>query len=565
MLANERYSDKQSSGYERGDVLLMAALVLLCAALFLPSAFFRDLWPPDEVRYAQVAREMAESGQWLVPHLNYEIYPDKPPLFFWLVALSAKLLGGFSTIAAVLPSALAGIGTVILTYLLAKKMFRSRFVGFLAGVILATSVEFLNLSSMGRMDIALTFFETLSLFYFWRWHIEGRRAYLFPFYIGMALAVLVKGPVGLLPLPIALIYLATLKQGAKTRQMRLGLGLLVMAAIIACWLVPAAFAGGEAYWKEILGKQIFGRVHNSWSHRKPFYFFLQTFPADFLPWFALLPAALIRYGRERAERTSIETKFLVTWFLTIFIFFTLISGKRNVYIMPLYPACSLFLAKYLGDVISAGERKPVELKVCFALLFVAMLGFSVAVIAFRTPYKTPENQTLVLMASSCLAVVGVSGLISLRARTFKPALVITSCFMICTVLVATPSVIPFVNKYKSAMPLGRTINEVRKGTEQVGMYGFYRAQFSFYTGSRIETIKDAEQLQVFLEQPAGAFCIVQDGALRDVEGSLPEGTTSVGRFIVGHRTLIVLHNPPDDTSAHKVDRIILRKSPSTNR
>jgi 4-amino-4-deoxy-L-arabinose transferase-like glycosyltransferase len=538
--------DVRSSRYDRNDALLIAALILICAAIYFPGTFFRDLWPPDEPRYAQVAREMVQSGQWLVPHLNHEVYPDKPPLFFWLVALSSKLFGGFSTFAVTLPSALAGIGTVILIYLLAKNMFRSKLAGFLAGLILATSAEFLALSTAGRMDVPLTFFETISFFCFWRWHVEERRAYLVPFYVGMALAVLTKGPVGLLPLAVVLISLAVSRQGAKVRRMWLGPGLAGVAAIVACWLVPAAFGGGEAYWKEMLGMQIFGRVYKSWSHREPFYYYMVHFTWAFLPWFVLLPAAVIRYVGERTERATLQSKFLVTWFFTIFIFFTLISGKRDVYILPLYPACALFLAKYLADVIGAGKRQPVALQVGFAVLFVAVLGFSTASVFVNTPYRTPENKVLFTAVPVCLGVIGVSGLVSLRTRTIKPALAITSSFMICTLLLATPTVIPLVNEYKSAAPVGTKISEVRKGTEHVGMYGFYRAEFSFYTESKIERLDDADQLHRFLEQPSGAFCIIRDRDLKKVEKSLPDETVSLATFVVGHRTLVVLYNPPDD-------------------
>jgi len=537
--------DVHLSRYDRTDALLIVALVLVCVAIYFPGAFFRDLWPPDEPRYAQVAREMVQSGQWLVPHLNYEVYPDKPPLFFWLVALSSKLFGEFSPFAVTLPSALAGIGTVLLTYLFAREMFHSRLVGFLAGLILATSAEFLALSTAGRMDVPLTFFETISFFCFWRWHVEERRVYLAPFYVGMALAVLTKGPVGLLPLPIGLIYLAVSRQGAKVRRIWLGPGLAGVAAIVACWLVPAAVSGGEAYWKEMLGMQIFGRVYKSWSHREPFYYYTVQFPWAFLPWFVLLPAAVIRYAKERTERARPESKFLVTWFLTIFVFFTLISGKRDVYILPLYPACALFLAKYLADVIGAGKRKPVALQVGFAVLFVAVLGFCIASVFVKTPYRTPENKALFTAVPVCLGVLDVSGLVSLRARTIKPSLAITSCFMICTLLLAAPTVIPLVNEYKSAAPIGTKIREVRKGTEHVGMYGFYRAEFSFYTEGRIERLDDADQLRRFLEQPSGAFCIIRDRDLKKVEKSLPDGTVLLGTFAVGHRTLVLLYNPPD--------------------
>ena len=564
------YNTAQPGCRRRGEAYLIAALALVCIVLFVPGAFFRDLWSPSEPRYAEVAREMVESGQWIVPHLNYEMYSDKPPLFFWLIALSAKVFGGFTAFAVVLPSCLAGIGTVLLTYMLGKKMFRSSLVGFLGGVILATSAEFLAQSNSAKMDTLLTCFETVSVFSFWQWHIEQTRSYLVPFYIGMALAVLTKGPVGLLPLLVALVYLAISRQGARVRQMHLALGLLGIAAITAAWLVPAAVIGGESYWRDILGRQIFGRVVKSWSHQRRFYYYMVPFTWGFLPWFALLPAAIIRYARERTERTALPTKFVVTWFLTIFIFFTAISGKRVPYILPLYPACALFLAKYLADIVAIGDRKPVELKVCFAVLFVALIGSGImfGIIPFISQYKvaippmnklgtvlTPLNiagrKWIFYMASAYLAVTGISGLLSLRARTLKPAIIVVSCFMVCLVALANPIIIPFANQYTSAKPLGNTIKEVRKETERVGMYATYDADFTYYTESRIEKIENGQDLVAFLEQPGGAFCIIRSNDLERVKVPLPQGTVSLGTFKLGRKTLILLYNPPDSSRSSK--------------
>lgn len=549
---------------KKGEAYRIAALVLFCTLLFLPGAFYRDLWTPDEPRYAEIAREMVETGQWIVPHLNFEVYHDKPPLHFWLVALCAKLFGGFSTLAAMFPAFLAGTGTVLLTYMLGKRMFGNNLTGFLGGIVLATGAEYLALSSMGRMDAPLTFFETVSIYCFWQWHIDQKRAYLVPFYIGIGLAVLTKGPVALLPLVAALIYLAVSRQGGKVRRMGLGLGLLGVAAMTAAWLVPAAIIGGEAYWKEILGRQIFGRVYNSWSHKDVFYYYFEHFPWGFMPWFVLLIPAVIRYAKDRSERTSIQTKFLVTWFLTIFIFFTLISGKREVYILPLYPACALFVAKYLADIVVIRNQKPIELRVCFGLLFASMAVCAAGLLVVlalpllsnvmsgirslleQEPLsRLPTDPVLFATAFVYMGAMGVSGLLSLRARTFKPALVLASCFMLGTVVLIGPLAVPYVNQNKSAMPLGNKLTETRKGTEQVGMYGIYRAEFTYYTKLRIETIMTEDELDAFLKLPGGAFCIIREDWLRDIKQPLPEGTVQLGTFPVGHRMLVLLYNPPD--------------------
>jgi len=507
--------------------------------------FLRDVWGPDEARYAQIAREMVQSGQWILPHLNYEVYADKPPLLFWLIALSATLLGGFSTFAVVLPSALAGTGTVVLVYYLARDMFGNRRTAFLAGIILATTGEFLHLSRFGRIDMVLCFFETLSAFCFWRWYREEKRVFLLPFYIGMAFAVLAKGPVGLLPLPVAILFLVTSGQYSRVRRIGLLPGLIGIAALVACWLAPAAVLGGQTYWKEILGLQIFGRIHGSWSHRKPFYFYLQNFGADSLPWFVLLPGAVTKYFRDASERSTAQTRFVVTWFLTIFIFFTVMSGKRNVYILPLYPAYALFAAKYLCDLISARERRRVELKAYLALLFIAALGAAVALPIVHSPFRLPENNVLFVIAASFSGVLGIFGLISLRARTFRPALIGVSC-LLAGILSADLFVVSSANGYTSARPLGEKIRQTRKGTEQVGVYGSYRAEYSFFTGLQIEKLDGREQLRTFLDQPAGAFCIVEKRRLSELDGSLPEGTVSLGRFIVKSKEVVLLDNAADE-------------------
>src|SRR4030043_306099 len=102
------------------------ALYILILAIFGGILFFSylggwDLWNPDEPRYAQVAREMAEDGNWILPRLNNRIYPDKPPVFFWLIAMSYALSGEVNSFSARSPSALAGILGILLTYFIGRK------------------------------------------------------------------------------------------------------------------------------------------------------------------------------------------------------------------------------------------------------------------------------------------------------------------------------------------------------------------------------------------------------------------------------------------------------------
>src|SRR4030042_4017626 len=131
-------------------------LLGFCFFFYLLNLGQWDLWNPDEPRYAQVAREMVNGGEWILMHFNGKVYGDKPPLFFWFIALSSFLWQGFNSFSVRFPSALFGTLTVLLTFLIGKYLYSSR-TGFLSGLIIATSVQFAFLSTRANIDTTLTF------------------------------------------------------------------------------------------------------------------------------------------------------------------------------------------------------------------------------------------------------------------------------------------------------------------------------------------------------------------------------------------------------------------------
>src|SRR4030043_1407466 len=158
--------------------LFLIFLLIAGTLIFLFNLGGRDLWDPDEARYAVVAREMRESGNWILPHLNGTIYAEKPPLYFWLVNLSVFFLGEDSEFANRLPSALAGLITILITFLFGERLFNAR-VGFLSGLVLATCFFFPQISRWMMLDslFTLLFLLTLYCFYLGYEKEEGRRKY----------------------------------------------------------------------------------------------------------------------------------------------------------------------------------------------------------------------------------------------------------------------------------------------------------------------------------------------------------------------------------------------------
>ena len=261
----------------------------VCFVLFFVNLGQWDLWNPDEPRYAQVSREMVSSGDWILMHLNGQVYGEKPPLFFWAIGLFSFLMNGVNSYSARFPSALFGTLTVLLAFFLGKKLYCSR-TGFLSGLVLATNVEFAYLATRANIDVTLTFFTTASLLCFIYWYGDRKRLSIYGFYVAMAFATLTKGPVGfLLPLLVALIYLVIQKDWQSIRKMRLFSGLLLLLAIVLCWYLPAVLKGGREYLNYTLFRQTIGRYAEGWSHVRPFYYYFYNFPGTSCPGCCFFP------------------------------------------------------------------------------------------------------------------------------------------------------------------------------------------------------------------------------------------------------------------------------------
>src|SRR4030043_199188 len=370
-ILNKHFMGKQFSKFYPQKWVQIVLLLGFCFVIYFLNLGRWDLWNPDEPRYAQVAREMVQRGDWVLMHFNGQIYADKPPLFFWFIAFSSALWGGLTSFSVRFPSALFGTLIVLLTFFLGKCLYSSR-TGFISGLVLATSAEFAYLSTRANIDATLTFFTTASIFCFIKWYRyntphpyplpqgerEDKRSFIiYGFYIGLALATLAKGPGGFfLPLLVSLIYLIIQKDWNGIKRMKLIQGMILFIIIVLAWYLPALLKGGKEYFNETIMLHTVDRFAKGSSNIRPFYYFLFNFPADFLPWIFFLPAAIaygFSGGRARIKR---EFLFLFVWFVVIFIFFSFSKGKRGLYLLPLFPAGSLMVGKWWDEFLSASIK-----------------------------------------------------------------------------------------------------------------------------------------------------------------------------------------------------------------
>ncbi|NOY54178.1 MAG: glycosyltransferase family 39 protein, partial [Deltaproteobacteria bacterium] len=331
-----------------------ALLILLLAALvFFYNLGDISLWDPDEPRGAVIAHEMLQRGDWI--HLSYNGHPVtdnpalvKPPLYYWSIALFSALQGHVDEFSARLPSALAGITTAILVFFLGARIFGTK-TGFLGGLIFISNHMLFEQARSAEIDMTLTFLITAALFLFYHcYHEHYRPGWLYPAYAALGLAVLAKGPVGVIvPLMIAFLYLLARRDLKAIGKIKLPAGLLIILAVASPWFILE----GRAFGAEFFFRQNFERFFHAFDHIQPWYYYFVKLPIHFLPWTLLLPAAVAYWFRRRKEKNPGRT-FLLIWFIATFVFFSLSQSKRSLYIVPLYPALSLLVAEALERISS---------------------------------------------------------------------------------------------------------------------------------------------------------------------------------------------------------------------
>ena len=351
------------------------ALLILGAGLGL-----RDPWPADEPRFALVAKQMLESGDWLFPHRGIELYSDKPPLFMWLQA-SMLWLTGEMRIAFLLPSLLAALGTLWCAVDLGTRLW-SRRIGVYAGWAVLLTIQFTWQAKKAQIDPLVVFWITLSCYGLLRHALRGPDWRMWTLaWAAAGLGTISKG-VGVIALLMLLpMAFASLRGWPGVRlhagSAKFWLGPLAFLAACGVWLVPMLVAalgndGPEhgAYVNDILLRQTVTRYAESWHHGQPPWYFLEVALTAWLPTVLALPWAIPAW-RRRLQRRDARYLLPLALVLLVFVFFSIPSGKRDMYILPALPMLCLALAPLLPGLLR--KRNPQRLLVAFVALFSLLL------------------------------------------------------------------------------------------------------------------------------------------------------------------------------------------------
>jgi 4-amino-4-deoxy-L-arabinose transferase-like glycosyltransferase len=329
---------------------------LVLAALILFVYFFGvgsyGLIDPDEGRYAEIPREMLETGDYITPRLNYVKYFEKPTLHYWFTAASFAVFGQ-NEFAARLTPVLFALGGIVLVYILARRFYGSG-EAFYSAVILSTCVLWFAIARLNILDMTVTFFITLSLAGFWYGQDEtGSRTYLLLFYAGMALATLTKGLIGLiLPGGIVFWYIILTRRTGLFARVIYWPGILLFLALTLPWFWSVCRVNGDFFYFFFIQEHFLRYTTRMHGRYQPFWFFIPMVIFGLVPWAGLLPGIMLGVAEKAKERRA--ELFLGLWFIIPFIFFSISSSKLIPYILPCLPPLAILGGRELALVTGGG-------------------------------------------------------------------------------------------------------------------------------------------------------------------------------------------------------------------
>ena len=565
---------------------LLLALLLLSGLLFCLGLGDLGLTDRDEGRNAEAGREMLESGDRLTPTFNGELRVAKPVFLYWLMEVSYRLFG-VNEFAARFPSALFGIGLILIHYLFLAHQ-RDRTVALFGGLMLLLNLEILGLGRMALTDSVLIFFITASLYGFWLGlhGAGGVRRWIWAFYVCMAFATLTKGPVGFaVPLIVAALYLTWMRRWQDYWQKGVPIaGMLLFVLFAAPWYATMFLIHGDAYALDAKTHTIGRFLSPMEGHGGTILFYFPVLLLGFFPWSALLPVPLYRTLKEwylirrarshpnRAETYELDL-FAALWVVGVFVFFTISATRLPHYIGPLFPAAALLAASYwsrsLQDPTTRGTRGSIHLMM--GLGYLLAIGFA-SLPTLYTAYA-PEmvrefplagqvglGNGPYLVAMTLLIGMTFVGYLGLNDERRGGAFWAAGATLAGIVLIVIVIVIPHVNRYVVAPPqelaYAAGLNLDRQ--DQFIAYGTVRPSAVFYAKRKtlFVPLGEEDKIRSALKEPTKVMILLPES----MQSKLPAEAIGMvpilkryGYILLANQSMVKI---PEDATAPPPPRIL---------
>jgi len=462
------------------------------------------LMQPDEGRNAEVAREMAVSGSWLVPTLEGHAYLDKPAAYFATVAASLELFG-VNEWGARVPSALFGLAILALVYAFAARAYDRATAAF-AVIVVATSPMVFAFSRIVIMDIALGACTVASILAGFvaeesdppnrRWHAAGA--------VAAGLGMLVKGPVGaLVPAVVLGAFFVIDGRARALRRVFAPVNVIIVLAVFLPWFFALVHAHPE-FWHYGVVEETLGRFFTpAFNRGQPFWYYGPALLASLFPWTVLFVPMVFAAWRARARLTRADRLFIV-WTIAVCIFFSLSRTKQPGYILTGVVAAAVLIGRGLGHAWNDRDGGAARLVTRGALALAVLAAALAAVLGWAVAHGAADADKLAAMLASrralwmlwpqmsaALAAVAVCGAAAFARRSVGVATCAFALLPMALVAVMLSGISGFALT-RSARPLAASLAKLPAGTELACLDG-YPAGLSFYLGRTVTVISDTAE------------------------------------------------------------------------
>lgn len=513
-------------------------LGLVCFLTFFAGLGRGAIGDSDEAFYAEAAREMVHSGDWLTPYYNYELRFQKPILFYWLVAVAYKA-AGVGEAAARFPSALSGLGLSLLTCFVGRRWFDAA-TGFFAATIVATSFGYFSIGRLSLPDLPLAFFIAAATWGL----IEGvgaplaataitrtrRRLWLACAGVMMGLGLLTKGPVAIV-LPVLAAAAVWWKERRSGRageevgwQPRVRDALLVLAlvaAVAAPWFLAMLQHHGLAYiHRFFVGENLERFATDRYNDPRPFWFYVPIVLGGLMPWSPFILLWLPTWRRVfTGERQVTRGEWrAILWAAVPFVFYSLSIGKQPRYILPMLPPMALLLARsVLARLPDAAVRLPRQSALAWCGTACALILFTLGLLLHRArPLLFALTPSLALVCTGIITLGAVSVLVASWSRR-RWALPVTLAAASVATLLSLQYSVASAADLEPVQRMARAYTAVYRGEPSATHRVFVR-NLVFYTRVKQTDLVEPAAVVRFLRQPARVLCVITRDDLNRLEG-----------------------------------------------
>lgn len=513
----------------------------------------------DEARFTLLARDMLRRGAWIAPEVEGQPYRNKPLLFPWIIAGLSVLGGAVTERTAQLPAAAAAVVAAVFTLCLGARLFDRR-AGLWAGLILATSASPFGHSQQILPDMLVLAFAAMSLYAFWVAMSTASPSALVGFYAALGFCVFAKGPVGLLPLLIAGVWLLTEGGARGLRRLWSPAGIGVFVAVTLTWLAPFIQGGSRSFGEHVLWEDW---LVNYLSLPKPHRIlgFVGDALVGFLPWSVVLPLALSYAVRERRDAA---VRFALLCFVVPLLVIIFSRARLPRYLLPVYPGSAILVAWWaaahgavptvLGRVLGWASFLGIAVTAAFLPRFLAITDANLPLDAELAVRTIP-----VLVCGLLMGAVFLVGL-----RDGRPTLLVLGGAAAMAALLGYG--VWLVNGWTDRMEDFRAVAAtVRRLAPDGDIRVFTQAKLlpmDFYYGRELPRIASVPELRAYLAASARPTVLIDEQGLKVTPRDLIRGQCVLAALRIHEQSLFILGWRP---SAGATGTGCVRSSPSVGR